>query len=169
LVCLEFNEGMIEQGKLSCGSQVEWIRGNAFQLPFENLFDLVYTFRFVRHFHHADRDRLYSEVRRVLRPGGWLVLDAVNERVSRPLREARPEDYPVYDKLYRADELTDELTRAGFSDIRLEPVQKCFSLQSRSQTLVGPRSRWLNRMIITALERLPRREGLEWIVTCRRA
>jgi SAM-dependent methyltransferase len=169
LVCLEFNEGMIEQGRKACDSRVEWVRGNAFQLPFETMFDLAYTFRFVRHFHRADRERLYAELRRVIRPGGWLVLDAVNERVSRPLREARPEEYPVYDKLYRPEELKEELTGAGFSEVRLEPVQKFWSLQARSQVLVGPRAAWLNRLIINALERVPRGDGMEWIVTCRRA
>ena len=28
---------------------------------------------------------------------------------------------------------------------------------------------WLNRLVIRGLERLPRRDGLEWVVTCRRA
>jgi hypothetical protein len=89
--------------------------------------------------------------------------------VSRPLREAHPEEYPVYDKLYRAEELHDELAAAGFEAVALEPVQKFLAPQSWSQWLVGPRANWLNRLLVRALERLPRRDGLEWIVTCRRA
>lgn len=169
-VCVEFNQAMIEQGLAACSpSDSDWVRGNGFQLPFGAAFDLAYTFRFVRHFHRADRNRLYAELRRVLRPGGWLVFDAVNERLSRPEREAHPEEYPVYDKLYRPDELRDELRQAGFVDIDLQPVQKSMRLQSKSQVLVGPRANWLNRLIIRGLERLPKRDGLEWIVTCRRA
>src|SRR5438132_10233120 len=34
LVCLEFNEGMIEHGHRACGPEVEWVRGNAFHLRF---------------------------------------------------------------------------------------------------------------------------------------
>lgn len=169
-ICVEFNESMIEQGLRACDpAGVEWVRGNGFQLPFCDQFDLAYTFRFIRHFHRTDRGRLYAELQRVLRPGGWLVMDAVNERLSRPLREANPEEYPVYDKLYQADELCEELTRAGFVEVRLEPVQKCLRWQSRSQNFLGPRANWLNRFFVRALERLPRRDGLEWIVTCRRA
>jgi ubiquinone/menaquinone biosynthesis C-methylase UbiE len=169
LTCLEFNDGMIEQGRAVSEPGTTWVQGNAFELPFGEEFDLVYTFRFIRHFHRGDRNRLYAQVRRVLRPGGLFVMDAVNERVSRPLREAHPEEYPVYDKLYRPDDLRTELEEAGFEIASLAPVQKMVGLQCRSQNLIGPRVNALNRLIIRLLERLPRRDGLEWIVTCRRA
>jgi SAM-dependent methyltransferase len=168
LACLEFNEGMIEQGRLACSNGL-WVRGNGFQLPFASAFDLVYSFRFVRHFRRADRDRLYEEIRRVLRPRGYFVMDAVNERVSKPLREAEPEAYPIYDKLYRPEELGQELAQAGFELLTLQPVNRYWSWQARSQVFLGPRANWLNRLMIRTLERLPRRDGLEWIVTCRRA
>ena len=96
-------------------------------------------------------------------------MDAVNRRVSRPFRAASPEQYPIYDKLYRPDELRDELTRSGLEPVALEPVHKFYRWQYRSQVLLGPRADWLNRLLIRALESLPAREGLEWIVTCRRA
>lgn len=169
-VCLEFNEGMIQEARRTFDPRNgEWVRGNGFQLPFEQTFDLAYTFRFIRHFHGDDRERLYRELHRVLKPGGWLVFDAVNQHVSRPLRNAHPEEYPVYDKLYSADELRGELAKSGFEAIELAPVQKYFGLQSASQRLIGPRANWLNRIIVRLLEQLPRRDGLEWIVTCRRA
>jgi len=168
LVCLEYNEGMVERGRQASAGKALWVRGNGFQLPFAEAFDLVYTFRFVRHFRRADRDRLYGEVRRVLKPGGYFLLDAVNDRISRPLRAAHPEEYPIYDKLYQAQELRDELRGAGLPPLSLEPVQKFMHCQGWSQTYLGPRWNWLNRLIVRCLERLPRREGLEWIVTCRR-
>jgi ubiquinone/menaquinone biosynthesis C-methylase UbiE len=169
LVCLEFNEGMIAEGRRVCRESVRWVQGNAFHLPFAaGEFDFLYSFRFVRHFHRADRDRLYAEIRRVLRPGGWLVLDAVNARVSEPLRRANPGAYPIYDKLYRGEaELREELAAAGFEVVRLEPVQRWFSLQYRAQLLLGPRSPWLCRRVIGTLERLRRGPALEWIVTAR--
>jgi SAM-dependent methyltransferase len=169
LVCLEFNQGMIDEGKAACNGKAEWVQGNAFELPFEQEFDLVYTFRFIRHFHRPDRLRLYDQVRKVLRPGGTFIMDAVNERISKPLRDARPQEYPIYDKLYRIDELRFELSEAGLEPIDLQPVQKKNRLQSWSQIYIGPRANWLNRILIHALEALPARDGLEWIVTCRRA
>jgi ubiquinone/menaquinone biosynthesis C-methylase UbiE len=169
LTCLEFNEGMIEQGRSACGAKAEWVRGNGFALPFGPEFELVYSFRFVRHFHREDRERLYAQVRRALLPGGHFVLDAVNERVSRPLREANPAEYPIYDKLYTAEALRKELAGAGLEVVTLTPVQKFLRLQGLSQTFLGPRARWLNRLVIRGLERVAWGDGLEWIVTCRRA
>ncbi|MBI1903229.1 MAG: methyltransferase domain-containing protein [Planctomycetia bacterium] len=169
LVCLEFNEGMIAEGRRCCGDDVRWIRGNAFELPFQDgEFDFAYSFRFVRHFHRDDRSRLYAELRRVLQPEGLLVLDAVNARVSGPLREANPEAYPIYDKLYRNEaELRQELAEAGFDTLSIEPVQRWFSLQYKAQVLLGPRSRRLCRWTIRTLEHLRRGPALEWIVTAR--
>jgi SAM-dependent methyltransferase len=167
LICLEYNEGMIAQGRSVCGGRARWVRGNGFHLPFDRAFDLVYSFRFVRHFHRADRERLYAEIRRVLRPGGYFVMDAINEAVSRPIREASPGEYLIYDKLYRPDELRRELADAGLPVVDVEPVQKRFLWQCRSQVLLGPRCDWLNRVVVRGLERLPSRSPLEWIVTCR--
>jgi ubiquinone/menaquinone biosynthesis C-methylase UbiE len=170
LVCLEYNNEMIAAGQTACNSAVQWVQGNAFELSFNQEFDFLYTFRFVRHFHRADRDRLYEQFRRVLKPGGWLVFDAVNAAVSAPLRAARPEDYPVYDKLYCDEaELKAELAAAGFAIVRLCGVQRWFSVQSRVQVLIGPHSRRLCSWIIHGLELLRRGPALEWVVTCRRA
>jgi ubiquinone/menaquinone biosynthesis C-methylase UbiE len=169
LVCLEYNEGMIEQGRRACPEGAAWVRGNGFRLPFAPCFELVYSFRFVRHFHREDRERLYAEVRRVLVPGGYFVFDAVNERISRPLREANPAEYPIYDKLYEPEELRAELAMVGLPLVTLAPVQKRYRWQSLSQALLGPRVNWINRVAIRGLERLPCRDGLEWIVACRRA
>lgn len=176
VVCLEYNQSMIDVGRQAGQVAKEWqntcplwIRGDAFALPFRQCFDFVYTFRFIRHFHYQDRARLYAEISRVLRPGGWLVFDAVNERVSRPLREAYPEHYTLYDKLYRdVAELRCELAGAGFELADIEPVQRWYRAQYRVQVLLGPRSRRLCRLLIRALELMRRAPALEWIVTCRR-
>lgn len=170
LVCLEFNQAMIEVGKPACERVTQWVRGNAFALPFGREFSLVYSFRFIRHFHRDDRHRLYDQIHKVLEPGGHLIMDAVNARVSAPLRAANPEAYPIYDKLYRDEaELRTELEAAGFTAVQVDPVQRWFSLQYRAQLLLGPRSVWACRGTIRLLERLRRGPSLEWIVICRRA
>ncbi len=171
IVCLEYNRSMLDVGRRACRGSISWVRGNAFALPFrEHAFDLVYSFRFVRHFTLDDRRRLYAGVRRVLSPGGVFLMDAVNGRVSRPLRDANPQEYPVYDELYEsARALRDELRTEGLKVERLLHAQRRFGTQHRIQCLVGPRSERLSRMAISLLERLSRGEGLEWVVTCRRA
>ncbi len=169
LVCLEFNEGMIAEGQAACQNGAVWHQGNAFELPFANEFELIYSYRFVRHFHREDRDRLYTGVREALRPGGRFVMDAVNQRVSERLRQAKPDNYPIYDKLYSGqDELRTELAEAGFEALEFEPVLRWYRLQYQAQVLLGPRSQRACRLAIRTLERLRRGPALEWIVTCRR-
>ncbi len=174
LTCLEFNAGMIEAGRSHCPPAVRWVRGNAFAMPFapeadDQPFDLAYSFRFIRHFRRADRDRLYHQLARVLRPGGRLLFDAVNGRISRPIRNAAPSQYPIYDVQYdRLDTLSRELGEAGFTLMEARPVHRAFACQFRVQCLLGPRSRRLNRLALDTLERLSHGPGLEWIITARR-
>jgi ubiquinone/menaquinone biosynthesis C-methylase UbiE len=170
LTCLEYNAAMIEEGQIACRDEVRWIEGNAFEMEFERQFDFIYSFRFIRHFDSRDRDRLYGRVAAALRPGGLFMMDAVNERISLPLRQACPKEYTIYDKLYRnLDEVAEELAPHKLIFESAAPVLKRFTAQRLVQNIVGPRCEWLCRSLIAALETIPSRSPLEWIVRCRRA
>lgn len=145
------------------------IQGDAFRLPFREAFDLVYSFRLIRHFGRADRAQLYADIGALLRPGGLLVFDAVNEVVSAPIRtRSAPGEHRHYDALFRRDALIDELGEAGFDVVRLEGVQRRYRLLYRLQVLGAPRSRPLTRLAMEVVDRFTGGEPLEWIVTCRR-
>ena len=112
--------------------------------------------------------RLYRQFSRVLTPRGRLVFDAVNAVVSQPLRDAQPDAYPIYDKLYDSvDAIRTELVDAGFSLLEATPVQRWFPLQYKAQVLLGPRSQRLCRAAIRLLERLRSGPPLEWIIVAR--
>jgi hypothetical protein len=105
----------------------------------------------------------------VLKPGGVLVFDAVNELVSAGLRaSAGPTEFRHYDALLRADEITAELRRAGFEVERLAGVQHRYKALAWLQVIVAPRSRRLARFLMNRVDGLGG-EPLEWIVVCRRA
>lgn len=159
------------QRRLSREPETRWhcINGDAFQLPLHAAFDFVYVFRLIRHFGLADRARLYAQIARVLRPGGVLAFDAVNEVVSAPLRQRRPGEFRHYDALMRPEHVRTELTAAGFQHVQLEGVQHRYRLLSALQVLVAPRSRAVARAMMEAVDRVGGGEPLEWIVTCRRA
>ena len=144
-----------------------FVRGDGFALPFATAtFDLVFSARFVRRFEPAPRARLYAEMRRVLRPGGHLVLDAQNRRVAGPHREGRS-GYPVYDQLWLRDELVAELQAAGFEVLELEGIMRRFAWQWQLHRLrrfrLGTPARWL----IAALEHTPDGNPSTWMVLCR--
>jgi SAM-dependent methyltransferase len=130
--------------------------------------DLVLAFRFLRHLDLAERAHCYRELARVLRPGGLLLFDAVNERVASPLRRLAPADYPLPDALYTEAGLRAELASTPFAVAALEPVQRRYRVQRRLQILIAPRSRRLAAWAIGIAEH-GGRAPLEWVVTCRRA
>jgi len=149
-------------------ARVGFVQTDAFQLPVGRQFDLLYTFRLIRHFERADRLRLYRQIRGVLKPGGTLVFDAVNARVSAPLRAtARPGEYEHFDALLAADAVREELQEAGFAVESLVGVQRRYSTLMKCQVYIAPRSAVLARAAMEVVDRLGG-EPLEWIVVCRR-
>jgi SAM-dependent methyltransferase len=144
------------------------LRGDAFSLPLAAAFDFVYSFRLIRHFGADDRRRLYREIRRVLRPGGRLMFDAVNEKVSEPVRRRHKEEHRHYDATFTLQELRKELEAAGFIVESVEGVQHRFSLLYQLQVLVAPRSAMCARWAMNLVDRTGG-PPLEWIVICRPA
>jgi SAM-dependent methyltransferase len=171
-VGMDFSPRMLAEARRRTGARgLRWsfVRGDGFALPFASgAFDLVFSLRFVRRFEPAPRRRLYAELRRVLRPGGHLVLDAQNRLVAGPHRTGR-EGYPVYDELWLRDELVAELEAAGFEVLRLEGIMRRFALQWQLHRLrrfrLGTPARWL----IRALEYTPDDNPSTWMVLCRSA
>ena len=151
------------------GHPVCAIAGDAFALPIGGTFDLVYTFRLIRHFEREDRLRLYRQIHSTLRPNGMLVFDAVNKLVSAPLRQRFTSgQFAHYDALLRPDGLQRELHEAGFNVEALIGVQHRYSLLLQTQVLVAPRSRALARAAMEVIDRSGG-EPLEWLAVCRRA
>jgi SAM-dependent methyltransferase len=145
-----------------------FVQGDVFNLPFLGPFDLIYSFRLIRHFDLPDRERIYAQIARLLRPGGTLMFDAVNETVSAPLRrEAPPGEYQHFDALLRPDGLRAELARHGLTVTSLAGVQHRYGVLRQLQILVAPRSRAIARSVMEIVDRTGG-EPLEWIVTCRR-
>jgi ubiquinone/menaquinone biosynthesis C-methylase UbiE len=172
-VLIDASAQMLAEARRRLGAKFsekcEFVHGDAFSLPFASMFDCVYTFRLIRHFEGADRRRLYAQIARVLRPGGILVFDAVNEEVSEPVRRRAPGQHRHYDALFRREALERELKDAGFNVVDLHGVQRRYPLLSRLQVLVAPRSRLLARSAMEMVDRMGGGPPLEWVVTCTRA
>ena len=147
-----------------------FLRTDAFVLPFRaDSFDAAYTLRFIRHFHAVERGRLYAELRRVLRPHGVFIVDALNRDASYPYRLKRGlEHYPIYDELYRRDEIVAELQAAGFEVVRVAPMIRHAPLQRALNRLRRVRLDLVARALIGALEYLPETRPSGWMLLCRK-
>jgi ubiquinone/menaquinone biosynthesis C-methylase UbiE len=137
---VDFSAGMLAEARArtpSAGPRVSWVRADARALPFTAAFDLVVSFGAFGHFLPRELPGLFSQVHRVLRPGGrfafpvlapprpsspafWMLLgfDAVM-RVRNALW--RP-PFVMYYRAFRLGEVRRELERAGFRvDLRALP------------------------------------------------
>jgi len=170
-VLVEASAQMLAEARVRLGDAkgCRIVQGDAFNLPLGPVFDLVYVFRLIRHFRAAERAAIYRQIAKVLKPGGVLIFDAVNETVSAPLRANAPDgEYAHYDALMRPEQLDVELGDAGLDLIALDGVQHRYPALARLQTLVAPRSRLLARAAMEITDRFAGGRPLEWIVTCRR-
>lgn len=111
-------------GRLGFGAAVRFEHGDALAMPFaEASFEGAYSMNVSMNI--ADKDAFYREVRRVLKPGGWLVLSEI-------AKGAGPEvDYPVpwaagpeASFLSTPEQTRAGLEAAGFEILRFRTTEK---------------------------------------------
>lgn len=171
---MDVNVNMLEQAQRrldAAGLAGRWrtVTGDAFALPFDDIFQMVYSFRFIRHFYEEDREKIYRQIYDHLEPQGYLIFDAINREVSEPLRaNASQDEYPIYDELYDFPQLEKELEQNRFKIIDHVAVQRSYPLLSNIQNLIGPRSPKLAYTLMNMIETSGIGQPLEWIVLCQK-
>jgi ubiquinone/menaquinone biosynthesis C-methylase UbiE len=119
---------------------IEFHAGRAEQLPFDDeSFDGVVSRMVV---HHLDRRRAFAEMRRVLRPGGRVVITTTDPAAFETLWLANY--FPSYAEIDRrrfpdAETLRRELEEAGFSGVLVESlvVERRFDRETALEKLRG--------------------------------
>jgi SAM-dependent methyltransferase len=175
---IEYSKEMLKLAKhhlSSAGLESLWElhQHNAFDLESLHLqCDLLYSFRFIRHFDISDRARLYQAIHGSLIPRGLFMLDVVNRRVRQQLdlKYGPPSEQglKVFDATYSPEEFRHELTTYGFEVLSLTPVLRCFEFQSRVSYMIDHRLATLANLAVHMLERVPLQHPLEWIALCRK-
>ena len=148
--------------------------GNAFDLSeIPDKFDLVYSFRFIRHFEIDERERLYQQMASRLKKNGIFVFDVVNRLIrlkidNRKSQNSNLEKLSVYDATYIDSEIQVEMERNGFKILLLVPVIKHFSIQSWLSYKLDPRLPRLSNLAVSLLEKTTSKNPLEWIAVCKK-
>ncbi len=138
-----------------------------FDLNLNKKFDLIYTFRFIRHFDLPDRQKIYRKIRQHLKPGGYIVFDVINKKVSEPVRQKGGLDkYNIYDKLYYENEFRKEMSAQGWKINQLIPTHPHYEWLRKLQIYLAPRNRSLAYYFMSWMENNLNNKPLEWIAIC---
>jgi ubiquinone/menaquinone biosynthesis C-methylase UbiE len=118
VVGCDFSRGMLEHGRARDGGTA-WVQGDAGRLPFRRAaFDVVVSTEAFHWF--PDQPAALAEIRRVLRPGGRLVLALVNPRFALTGRLMRLASGAIGEPFYwpTAAEMRGRVRAAGFGAVR---------------------------------------------------
>lgn len=171
-IALEYSSEMIKQAKQNmANSHYSWkiVKGDAFKMKFPpKSFDMVFTFRFIRHFEMMQREMLYSGIRKVLKPGGYLVFEALNKKKHSFIRKLVGKDkYFIYDALYELGDISAELESNGFEIVEAKPVLNHFFIQYAISRLSISKGNSLGKKIIGLIEKFTG-QPFGWVIICRK-
>ncbi len=148
IVATDLNQGMLDQASLVGTSRaVEWRQADAMELPFQDgTFDAVVC-QFGAMF-FPDKARAYSEVRRVLEPGGvfiFSVWDRIEENdfadtIMAALASLFPDDPPRFmartpHGYHDVEQITSDLAGGGFTR---SPAIETVAARSRARSSLEP-------------------------------
>jgi ubiquinone/menaquinone biosynthesis C-methylase UbiE len=145
-------------------------RGDAFSLPFKaDAFDLIFSFRFIRHFQAEERTRIFSEIYRTLKPEGFLIFEAPNYFTETKIRtRMRSPQLAVYDKLWKREEIMAEMEENKFKVLKLDNNISYFDIQVNISRFHRLKLGALAKKLICGLDRYPSAQPYEWIVLCQK-
>lgn len=87
-----------------------------FEDKIERQFDVITTFRYIRHFEYFQRKVLYKKIKRNLTPKGILIFDVPNIKFEMPVRNQNGWDkYNIYDIFMTKEEMVAEMKENGFN------------------------------------------------------
>lgn len=122
LVGLDLSGEMLEKARAKDfgGAQVAFVQGSVYELPFgDNAFDLI-TNTISSHF-YLDFDRALSEIRRVLAPGGHLLMASLsNGPLARFPNPWQDELVGLHARFRSPGHQIRQMARAGLNVVRVE-------------------------------------------------
>ena len=137
-------------------------------------FDLITSFRFVRHFNNEERKKLYSEIRKLLSDKGLFIFDVVNKKKWNFVRNlgkliGKKDSMPVYDKFYMRKEIENELRNNGFKIVKIKPSFNYFLIEyAIAKFFSFLRLNKLGFYVIYLIDKIKSMNPYEWTVVCKK-
>ncbi len=172
-IAIDTSDQMLEIARQRIKNPDKWrfVNADAFNLKLNSRLQLIYSFRFIRHFKVADRMKLYKIFNGLLDNHGILIFDALHyEKVGFIRNMENRGQKKIYDEIYPDKKaLESEIYTAGYEILELKGVIHHFYLQAAISRISNKLK--MDRIGIEAiysLERMLLGRPLEWIVICRK-
>ncbi len=172
-IAIDSSEQMLKIARQRIRNPNKWqfIKKDAFNIDLKDRFQLIYSFRFIRHFRFPERVKLYKTFYKILEPKGIILFDAVHYKKIAIVRKMEDKGQKeIYDKIYLDPvELEEELKNVGYEILTLKGIIHHFYLQASISRISNKLKKDnLGIKIIKYLERYPFGRPLEWIIVCRK-
>jgi glycosyltransferase involved in cell wall biosynthesis/SAM-dependent methyltransferase len=100
--------------KLKESDKVIYIKDNLFDIDYNETFDIITIFRFIRHYDYSDRKEIYKKLKSLLKNDGIIIADFPNKQAETQLRNNLGwSAFNVYDVFWNPFEIEEELNNNG--------------------------------------------------------
>lgn len=91
------------------------IKGDYFNYELTDKFDVITSFRYIRHFEYSERKKIYEKIKLNLKDNGVFIFDIPNIEVELKLREISGwSNFNIYDVFWTKETLAKEMNENGF-------------------------------------------------------
>lgn len=116
-VGMDASEAMLNlvRERFADSERLKTVEGDYFTDEIEQSFDIITTFRYIRHFTYLDRQKLYRKIRSNLKQDGVLIFDVPNIKYECEQRAINGwGHFNIYDMFWSKEGITSELQQNGF-------------------------------------------------------
>lgn len=105
------------------GKKINILKGDFFDMVLSSTYDVVTSFRYIRHFEAIERNTLMIKINKITKLGGIFIFDVPNIEAELQLRQKIGwQHFNIYDVFWNKASIENELMRYGFKLIELLPI-----------------------------------------------
>jgi len=172
-IAIDTSDQMLEIARQRVKNPDKWqfVNADAFNLKLNSRSQLIYSFRFIRHFKTPDRMRLYKAFHGLLDNHGILIFDVLHyEKITFIRNMENRGQEKIYDKIYPDKKaLENEIYTAGYEILELKGGIRHFYAQAAISRISNKlKMDRIGIKMIHFLEGIPLGRPLESIIICRK-
>ena len=104
-------------------SKLNLVKGDFLEVKVNGTFDIITSFRYIRHFEHKERNIILNKIKTLLNENGLLIFDVPNLKTEVALRDSIGwEHFNIYDVFWTKETLESELKAYGLEIVHMVPI-----------------------------------------------